>query len=307
MNKNVGYTETGKFTCLEDLDNTVDYQMFNPIVLDYCGKENCLPGHQFGPYIREKYVIHFVLEGKGTFLSGHKKYELTKGSAFIILPGEEATYRADMKKPWSYAWIGFHGYRVPEWIHKMGFSRENPVMELSNLPHILQIIEKILAEKQLTMVNELRRMSGLYEIMALIIESQMEARGTKKHDYSQGTYVKCAVDYMACNYGKKIKIDDLAEMIGISRSHLTLSFKKELNISPQEFLMNFRMEKACDRLKNTNDPINVIAAEVGYNDSLAFSKAFKQRMGESPKAYRETKIELIDRHEKGDYDGACPL
>lgn len=307
MIKNVGYTDTGRFTCLEDLDNSVDYQMFSPVVLDYCGKEKCLPGHQFGPYIREKYVIHFVLEGKGTFISGKKKYELTKGDAFVIFPGEETTYRADMKEPWSYAWVGFHGSRIPSLVEKMGISKDKPTATLGNLSQVMQYIEKILAERQLTVVNELHRLSSLYEIIALIIENHMESHKTNVHDYSQGTYVKFAVDYMNFNYGKRIKIDELAEMIGISRSHLTLSFKKELNVSPQDFLLNLRMEKACEQLKNGSEPINIVAANVGYGDSMAFSKAFKQRMGVSPKSYRETKVELVKRNEKGDYTGECPL
>lgn len=307
MIKNVGYTDSATYTCLDDLGNSIDYPMFNSIVLDYCGKEACLPGHQFGPYIRERYVMHFVLEGKGTFITKHGKYRLKKGDAFLISPDEETTYRADAKEPWTYAWIGFHGYRVPGFVEKMGLAKEKPVITLDNPSEIVAYIERMIRERQLTAVNELRRLSSLLEIIALVIEQQMKKKKNNSHDYPRGTYVRYAVDYMTYNYKKRIKIDELADMIGISRSHLTLSFKKEMNTSPQEFLVNLRMEKACELLRDTTDPINNIASDVGYSDSMAFSKAFKQKMGESPKAYRETKVELVKKDNKGDYNGDCPL
>ena len=62
-------------------------------------------------------------------------------------------------------------------------------------------------------------------------------------------------------------------------------FKKTIGCSPQEYLVEFRMEKAKNLLKNTDMPINAVAAAVGYQDQLAFSKIFKQNFTVSPKEY----------------------
>ena len=90
----------------------------------------------------------------------------------------------------------------------------------------------------------------------------------------------------------KIKIDDIADFIGISRSHLTGSFKKEMGVSPQEYLINFRLEKAASLLRSSKEQINIIAYQCGYEDSLSFSKAFKQKFGMSPKSFRNLEVEL---------------
>jgi AraC-like DNA-binding protein len=45
-----------------------------------------------------------------------------------------------------------------------------------------------------------------------------------------------------------------------------------------------------------------VASEVGYDDSMAFSKVFKQKYGMSPKTFRESKAELLNLDEKGGYD-----
>ena len=59
------------------------------------GREDCAPSHKFGPHIRNYYLIHFVISGKGTFSTDRGEYALGKGEAFIIKPGEVTVYQAD--------------------------------------------------------------------------------------------------------------------------------------------------------------------------------------------------------------------
>lgn len=58
-------------------------------------------------------------------------------------------------------------------------------------------------------------------------------------------------------------------------------------MSPRQYLNEYRINKAKSLIANTSKPIHEIAAEVGYEDSLAFSKVFKGHTGMSPKTYRE--------------------
>ena len=52
----------------------------------YCGREQCAPGHFWGPAIRPHYLLHVVLHGKGEFFYQEQKYELSAGDAFLIEP-----------------------------------------------------------------------------------------------------------------------------------------------------------------------------------------------------------------------------
>ena len=123
-----------------------------------------------------------------------------------------------------------------------------------------------------------------------------------KLEYPQGVYVKQAMLFIMSNYAEKIKIDALASQIGITRNYLTKSFQKELGVSPQEFLINIRMERAAELLTSTSLPVNEVAAKVGYSDALAFSKKFKEKYDLSPKSYRETKPEISRSSAKGGYE-----
>ena len=66
------------------------------------GWSKCYPGYKFGPRIRKHYVIHYVMNGKGTFSNQNKTYNITAGQSFLIRPGEVCTYSADVIDPWKY-------------------------------------------------------------------------------------------------------------------------------------------------------------------------------------------------------------
>ena len=58
------------------------------IRLYYCGSESCAPGHFFGPAVRPHYLMHVVRNGKGVYQRNGETYALSRGDAFLILPGE---------------------------------------------------------------------------------------------------------------------------------------------------------------------------------------------------------------------------
>lgn len=297
MDSNVGLTKTDQFTCLEGLQRAHEYNTTGSVTLDYCGKEKCIADHIFGPYVRKDYVIHFIKDGKGTYHWNNKKYELKKGQAFLIYPEEVTTYKADSKDPWSYLWIGFHGYRAEEFLDNMGFSRKQPILEIENIKQVESHIDRILLANKLTCANELKRLSELLALFAFIMEEHPKV-DQKKAVYPGELYVRYALEYMMNHYNEKIKIDDLADIIGISRSYFTGIFKKEVKMSPQEYLKNLRMEKAAFLLHSSEESIQEIAQQSGYEDSLSFSKAFKQKHGVSPSVFRDQKVELVLHDQK---------
>ena len=94
-------------------------------------------------------------------------------------------------------------------------------------------------------------------------------------------------------FNKDIKVNDMCSYIGITRSYLTKIFKQVLHVSPYEYLLGVRMNKASLLLQTTALPVKQIAEMVGYKDALVFSKAFKQKIGSSPKAFRDSSGTLV--------------
>ena len=256
------------------------------IELDYCGFEHCFPRHSYGPYIRDSYVIHVVVDGSGMLDYDGKRWQIHKGQMFVLLPGDETTYYADKEDPWYYCWIGFHGSCAGKVVESIGFSRKEPVLSLKDVSNTERIIKEMLATKDLALDGQLRRKAGMLMILAdMIAEGKKEYEGYITPE--EISYSEYAVRYINNHFFEKVRIQDLAKRIGISRSYLVKLMKQETGMSPQEYLIETRMRRASDLLTRSMDPIRNIAAECGYEDALAFSKVFKVRFGLNPSDYRK--------------------
>lgn len=262
------------------------------IALDFCGFEHCLPRHSYGPYIRNNYVIHVVIDGKGMLDYFGKRWMIHKGQMFILFPGEETTYYADKEDPWYYCWIGFQGESAGKIVENIGFTPQTPVLTFNDVFGVEDEIKKIIGVKELTLDGQLRRNAGMMKILSDMIRENTEKASNDgiSNIYSYSEY---AVRYINNHFSEKVRIQELADHIGISRSYLVKLMKQETGMSPQEYLIETRMRRASDLLNRTQDPIKAVATECGYDDALAFSKVFKSRFGLNPSEYRQKYNENI--------------
>ena len=104
---------------------------FMDLTLYQYGYEQCLPLHSYGPFVRNHFLFHYVISGKGTLLvddenSQSTEYQLQGGMGFLIEPDRVNTYFADRKDPWEYAWIEFSGLRAKEILEGSGLSSDSP-------------------------------------------------------------------------------------------------------------------------------------------------------------------------------------
>lgn len=298
----VGYTESEKYRALDNLQkSTID------LCLIYCGWEECDPGHRFGPNRRLSNILHIVEDGEGVFEMNDQKYYLKRGDAFFIPAGREAWYEADKEQPWTYRWIGFEGMDAEVCCARAGFTFQRPVRNIDCIEPAKWCIDGMMDASQLLPENSLRR-SGLLQILfgELVADYRKKCleEGETLPEYQKGSvYAEHAAEYIAANYSKHLMINELADRIGVNRSYLTTNFKKCMGCSPQEYLINVRVERAKSLLQKTDIQINEVAAKVGYSDPLAFSKIFKRKTGYSPTEYKEARSRLVFRNVKGEYIG----
>ena len=108
-----------------------------------------------------------------------------------------------------------------------------------------------------------------------LITSNIKLLKEKTYDNSIEKHVLLAENYIKSNLSKKLLIEDVAKAVGVSRAYLRNIFFELRGVSPQEFLSDERIKKAKELLDSSNLGISEIAACVGYDDPLAFSKFFK--------------------------------
>lgn len=247
------------------------------------GFQKCTPGYQWGPGVRDHFLIHYVVSGKGFYQVNDTTYALYPGDCFLVFPHTEITYYADSAEPWEYYWVGFSGSDAASILKATDFSKNTPVI------HGLPMGDAIKA--QLLHIYEARgnglehsvEMTGrLYTTLALFIKGS--SRVPKRTD-SYLSYAKKGVEYISLNYSYPITVEDIAAYAGVSRSHLFRAFEEHLSMSPKEYLSDYRIRQACLLLQQSDLSIAAIARSVGYENNLYFSRAFKKAMGMPPSEY----------------------
>ena len=247
------------------------------------GLQRCDASHRWGPGVRDHYLLHYVVSGRGSYTAQGKTYSLGAGDMFLSYPNTAISYSAESADPWEYYWVGFHGGDARALLEHAGFSPDRLVMRYTCGEELQRLLLSIYQTRGST-PGELVRMTGrLYEFLALLMQNAPVHR-------QQGSdialeYVHRACDYVANNFANPISVCDIAQSVNLSRSRLYRLFMEHLSLSPIQYLTQFRIRQACVLLKKGGLPIQSVAYSVGFDDPLYFSKVFKKEIGCSPRMY----------------------
>jgi len=101
--------------------------------------------------------------------------------------------------------------------------------------------------------------------------------------------VRKAMAYIHEHYAEPISLDDIAAYVGFSEQHLSRCFRKEIGITPVDYLRRYRIRQARALLETGDRSITEVALEVGFSGSSYFARVFRAEVGVSPSAYRKGK------------------
>lgn len=248
------------------------------LTIFYCGKETCLQNHSFGPAVRQHYLLHFVLKGKGHYQVLGNDFEVTANQCFLIRPGETTFYIADCKDPWEYVWIAFNGAEAERLLEDYGFTPPAYIRNVTNRSEYIEKINEIFLEKGL----DQDALTGiLYYIFSGIAKDNARLLGPADKGYFDES-----IQYIKLHFSYNIAVTDVAGHVGIERTYLYKIFMKYKGISPKDCITFYRLKNAEDLLLNTKLNITEVALSSGFHDVSMFSKAFKTRFGIPPLQYR---------------------
>ena len=262
-------------------------KLLNSLSVYNTGYEKCHPGYQWGPGIRDHYLIHHVIRGKGSYVIEGRMYHLNAGDTFLLFPDVESSYRADEEEPWEYAWVGFAGTDAYSMIANTDFSKKNPVLDQRLISdELFRKIQAVYNANGNTFRDAVAMTGALYSLMGYLMQ---HSKGEEKADNLQQHYVERARQYIAEQYSYPITVEDVAVYTGISRSYLFRLFRTMMKQSPKEYLLEYRIRQACQLLNHTELPVGSIAHSVGFEDNLYFSRVFKKYKNCTPSEYRGMK------------------
>ena len=248
------------------------------------GDEDCAPGHAYGPVLRPFHLLHFVTAGRGVLHIRNEVYQVGPGGCFLIPAEQVAYYRASEEDPWRYAWVGFVGLRAEDLVRRF--------QEIAPERYVLRNVD---AESYAGCIRRASGLTGagdaeyfyansvLLDVVSRLV-ADLAGRSRNRYAPSLPERVRFVLDV---KYAERIRIGDLAASFGVHPNYLTRVFRERFGVSPKQYLTDIKLNKAAYLLSSTPMPVSLVAATLGFDDPLAFSKVFKRAFGDSPAMYRK--------------------
>ncbi|MEL6902870.1 MAG: AraC family transcriptional regulator [Cyanobacteria bacterium J06606_4] len=156
-------------------------------------------------------------------------------------------------------------------------------------PQLESISTMLLIEHQQGSLSNRLYIDSLSNVLAVTLLRQHATTRPHLPIYEGGLpprQLQQILDYIDAHLDQEIKLSDLAQLLDMSQFHFSRLLKQSLGISPYQYLLQQRVERAKQLLKNTDRLITDIALACGFNSHSHLSKQFKQLTGMTPKAYR---------------------
>lgn len=241
--------------------------------------------------MRNHWLFHLVHSGRGSFCIGGKTFPLIEGEGFLAPPNTKIHYWADSAQPWAYSWLGCAGTAAEFCFAACGLSAEHPIYRSEDLAFYRVGGEFMALMGRLKEYSDsFSRSAGLYEAFARLREAACERTAlptaTPPRNLAEA-YGEAVQLFIQANYScASTRIEDMAEKVGVSRKYLSEVIHRKFGKSPRALLSEYRLDRACALLTDTNLNVSAIAASVGFGDQSAFSRAFHQAYGISPSEWR---------------------
>jgi AraC family transcriptional regulator len=156
-------------------------------------------------------------------------------------------------------------------------------------PHIESIGMMLLAELKQENLGGRLYIESLANILAVHLLRQYSAPKPQLSVYEGGLperQLLQVLEYINEHLNQDIRLADLAQLLGMSQFHFSHLFKQSIGTAPYQYLLQQRVERAKQLLKQTERSIMDIALDCGFNSHSHLSKQFRQFTGMTPRAYR---------------------
>lgn len=225
------------------------------------------------------YSLIRTIEGEGIIKIKNEEYVVKPGDLIIVRYYDVVSYRPKTDS-WGYYWINFYSTckKVPYFKLNKNYNIPFEEDEINNFSKMFKIMQ---------VYNELnvRIVNAMFEALYF---SWMKY-DTKNEDKSVkfSKYIENALYYLNNNLTKNISVEELSEKCFLSIRRFRDVFKKEVGMSPKEYIKKKRLEEVAYMLLTTNNTLESIATDLNYSSSYYMISEFKKHYGITPKNFRK--------------------
>ena len=233
-------------------------------------------------------ILFYCVQGKGYYtLDGHT-FTLNPNH-YVIVPATDKplVYWSDTEDPWSIYWVHFTSDALQAFNRAYHIVPEQGPQYIPHNEKGIRIWEEMYENlsRGYSPENLMNTNLCLYHLIATFVFSQQQNQNSSSPEKA---IIRETIDYMKNNLDKTIRIEDFADLNKYSVSHFSKLFRLTTGMSPIEYFIHLKMQKACQLLYTEDSRVKQIAALLGYDDPYYFSRLFKKYMNTSPETYRKS-------------------
>ncbi len=229
-------------------------------------------------------VLQHTIKGAGNLRYESRNYRVKEGETLLVLVPHNHRYWLEQNGRWEFFWISMNGEEALR-IHKAILAATGPILNLKP-----ETIER-LADCSLRLISGGADQPGsasaiAYEAAMVLYDDVFGSHPVFSQEYRTMQHV---IDHISANLEKPLPVEALAEVSGLSRAHFSRVFSASEGVSPAEFVLRKRLQRATRLLTEAADlSVKEIAVMSGFDDPNYFAKVFRRYFGASPTEFRTT-------------------
>lgn len=244
-------------------------------------------------YERAEYpftVWEEIIDGEGFVTVDDQSFPVRKGDIYVLPRGKCSRLEPHVRHPWKKKYFLLSGSLPVVLLHQFGFSKQfhfpgGAALSCGTFDILLKLYNEGHADMHITAAEQLLKL--LWHL-----------RYSREDTAAASSAVRLAIRNIDLHYEERLDLDAVAAEAGISRSHLQALFKKEVGISPYEYHLNRKFEKAKELLIQSTFSIESIAQRLAFRNRFHFSSEFKRRTGVPPGEFRRKGAEALQEQKK---------
>ncbi|MBS4209253.1 AraC family transcriptional regulator [Bacillus sp. FJAT-50079] len=233
--------------------------------------------------------LFYIVKGKGFFVLPDYEIPVKENDLVIINPFVDHTEKSNLQDSLEYIALGIEGlsFSLPdEKDLQMGLYTYQ-----GNREEILFYLNRLLYEVQNSKAEFETICQNIIEILIIKLQREKNFKVEKNEAKRINKDVAFIKQFINLHYRNDITLDKLAEIRHINKYYLAHSFKKDMGISPIEYLNQVRIKKSQLLLETTDYKIADIAEMIGFSSQSFFAQSFRRLTNQTPSTYRkETRL-----------------
>lgn len=261
----------------------------HPLFVSSCGTYRLytklkLPTHR--PRGRLDWQLLYVASGKAHFYFHGKEEIVPAGNMVLYRPKEEQRYYYYGIDQTEVYWVHFTGNNVTNILREYGIPDDAHIIHTGTSLDYKRLFLQMIQELKLCKEDYEKVLVNYLELLLIMIHRILIANPKQSRKQHIMTEMDRAVRYFHENYHLPICIEKYAESLHMSTCWFIRNFKEYTGSTPAQYILSLRIANAQILLESTTYNVTEIAAIVGYDNPLYFSRLFKKQVGMSPTEFR---------------------